>query len=159
MPFLQPMCSAGGCYGFAVTSFLIRKSPDQSLYTAPRGLSQCLTSFIGTWRQGIHRKPLVASPRDAENLLLFGLQIFNALDIWGYYLSVTIQLLRYNFTVWPVSDAIEIFKSIDHSSRLFCFRDNTTRHTPPGRNYDLTTCGAFLDFMSVCRSTNFFLLQ
>ena len=36
-----------------------------------RGLSQCSTSFIGTWRQGIHRKPLVASPRDAENLLLF----------------------------------------------------------------------------------------
>ena len=37
----------------------------------PRGLSQCPTSFIGIWRQGIHRKPLVASPRDAENLLLF----------------------------------------------------------------------------------------
>ena len=65
-----------GCCGFAATSFLIRKSPDQSLYTAPRGLSQCPTSFIGTWRQGIHRKPLVASPRDAENLLLFNLQIF-----------------------------------------------------------------------------------
>lgn len=70
-----------GCCGFAATSFLIRRSPDRSLYTAPRGLSQCPTSFIGIWRQGIHRKPLVASPRDAENLLLFGLQIFLALDI------------------------------------------------------------------------------
>jgi hypothetical protein len=66
---------------FARVSFLIRTSPDRSLYTAPRGLSQCPTSFIGIWHQGIHRKPLVASPRDAENLLLFGLQIFLALDI------------------------------------------------------------------------------
>ena len=43
------------------------------LFTANRSLSQCPTSFIGIWRQGIHRKPLVASPRDAESLLLFGL--------------------------------------------------------------------------------------
>ena len=43
------------------------------LFTANRSLSQCPTSFIGTWRQGIHRKLLVASPRDAENLILFGL--------------------------------------------------------------------------------------
>ena len=56
---------------FARVGFPIRTSPDQSLYTAPRDLSQCPTSFIGIWRQGIHRKPLVASPRDAENLLLF----------------------------------------------------------------------------------------
>ena len=37
----------------------------------PGGLSQCPTSFIGIWRQGIHRKLLVASPRDAEKLILF----------------------------------------------------------------------------------------
>ena len=30
------------------------------LYTANRGLSQCPTSFVGTWRQGIHRELLVA---------------------------------------------------------------------------------------------------
>jgi hypothetical protein len=29
------------------------------LYTAPRGLSQCPTSFFGTLRQGIHRKLLI----------------------------------------------------------------------------------------------------
>jgi hypothetical protein len=40
--------------------FPIRRSPDQRLYTAPRGFSQCPTSFIGIWRQGIHRKPYVA---------------------------------------------------------------------------------------------------
>ncbi len=51
--------------------FSIRTSPDYRLYTATRGLSQCPTSFIGIWRQGIHRKPLVVSPRDAENSILF----------------------------------------------------------------------------------------
>ena len=40
--------------------FPIRTSPDERLHTATRGLSQCSTSFIGTWRQGIHRTPLVA---------------------------------------------------------------------------------------------------
>ena len=35
-----------------------RKSPDQSLLTAPRGLSQRATSFIAFWHQGIHQMPL-----------------------------------------------------------------------------------------------------
>lgn|GEM_PF-6744248 len=74
------MCSARGCCGFATADFSIRKSPDQRLLTASRGLSQFPTSFIGVWRQGIHRKPLVASPRDAEKLILFllafGLQFY-----------------------------------------------------------------------------------
>ena len=34
-----------------------RKSPDQSLLTAPRGLSQRATSFIAFWHQGIHQMP------------------------------------------------------------------------------------------------------
>ena len=34
--------------------FPIRKSTDQSLFTAPRGLSQLVTSFFGSWCQGIH---------------------------------------------------------------------------------------------------------
>ena len=36
----------------------IRKSTDQSLFAAPRGLSQRTTSFIASQRQGIHRMPL-----------------------------------------------------------------------------------------------------
>ena len=36
------------CVGFP-----IRKSPDRSLFAAPRGLSQLVTSFIGSWCQGI----------------------------------------------------------------------------------------------------------
>jgi hypothetical protein len=59
-----------------VAGFPIRKSPDHRLYTATRGLSQCPTSFIGTWRQGIHRKPLVAYFRDAENSKLLARSSF-----------------------------------------------------------------------------------
>ena len=35
--------------------FPIRKSSDQSLFAAPRSLSQRTTSFIASQRQGIHR--------------------------------------------------------------------------------------------------------
>ena len=48
-------------YVFTVRSLIlhqggspIRKSPDQCLFTATRGLSQLVTSFIGSWCQGIH---------------------------------------------------------------------------------------------------------
>src|SRR5512137_459381 len=61
------------------------------LFTASRGLSQCPTSLIGTWRQGIHRKLLVASPRDAEKLMLFEMHYRPT--------SNAIQLLRFWFTV------------------------------------------------------------
>ena len=42
------------------TGFPIRKSTDQSLLAAPRGLSQLSTSFFASDRQGIHRAPFVA---------------------------------------------------------------------------------------------------
>ena len=46
--------------GFTSVGFPIRKSPDQSLLAALRGLSQLATSFIAFFRQGIHHAPLVA---------------------------------------------------------------------------------------------------
>ncbi len=39
------------------SGFPIRKSTDQSLLAAPRGLSQRATSFIASRRQGIHQMP------------------------------------------------------------------------------------------------------
>jgi hypothetical protein len=50
----------GPLYGFTVQGFPIRKSPDQRLLAAPRGLSQLATSFIASYCQGIHHAPLVA---------------------------------------------------------------------------------------------------
>ena len=48
---------------FSATGCPIRKSPDQSLLAAPRGLSQLATSFIAFLRQVILRTPLVAWPQ------------------------------------------------------------------------------------------------
>ena len=70
--------------------FPIRKSSDQRLLTASRSLSQFPTSFIGTWRQGIHRKPLVASPRDTENLILF--LLLHSAYFMSYYSILKVQL-------------------------------------------------------------------
>ena len=67
-----------------------------------------------------------------------------SLDIWGIYLSVTIQFLRCNFTGLTSERWSRFFKSIDHSSIIYSiFRDKSTRHTPPGRDNDLPACGAF----------------
>jgi hypothetical protein len=61
------MCSARRYHRSAVVGFPIRTSPDHRLYTATRGFSQCPTSFFGTWRLGILRKPLLAfSPSCGE---------------------------------------------------------------------------------------------
>ena len=46
--------------GFTSVGFPIRKSPDQCLLAAPRGLSQLATSFFACFCQGIHHAPLVA---------------------------------------------------------------------------------------------------
>ena len=48
----DPPCG-GGCP--------IRRSLDQSLLAAPQGFSQRATSFIASWRQGIHQMPLLSS--------------------------------------------------------------------------------------------------
>ena len=56
----RPMYSAGNTRALPRVGFPIRKSPDQRLFAAHRSLSQLTTSFIDSWRQGIHRTPLVA---------------------------------------------------------------------------------------------------
>ena len=80
-----------------MAGFPIRKSPDQSLYTATRGLSQCPTSFIGTWRQGIHRKLLVAYLRDTEKskLLAFFFYHYLRLGCCFFNSNFPIQFVRY----------------------------------------------------------------
>ena len=55
-----PMYSVMNDFALPKSGSPIRKSPDQSLLTAPRGISQLATSFIASLRLGIHRLPLVA---------------------------------------------------------------------------------------------------
>ena len=47
---------------YLAVGFPIRKSPDQSSFATPRSLSQLITSFIGSWCQGIPLALLLAWP-------------------------------------------------------------------------------------------------
>src|SRR5215203_765749 len=64
---------ASAAYGFSGGSPIagrgcpIRRSPDRCLLAAPRGLSQRATSFIASWRQGIHQMPLLSSTPTSDN--------------------------------------------------------------------------------------------
>ena len=48
--------------GYLAVGFPIRKSPDHSSFAAPRSLSQLITSFIGSWCQGIPLALFLAWP-------------------------------------------------------------------------------------------------
>ncbi len=48
--------------------FPIRKSTDQRVFVAPRGLSQLTTSFIAVRRQGIHLLPYISYLRGIKIL-------------------------------------------------------------------------------------------
>ena len=68
--------------------FPIRKSTDQSPFAAPRSLSQLVTSFVGSWCQGIHLMLLFAwtsffGSRYLLNCLSF-LQMFGILRVKGF---------------------------------------------------------------------------
>ncbi len=54
------MLSGMGNSALPLLGFPIRKSTDQSLLATPRSISELTPSFIGSWRQGIHRMPLLA---------------------------------------------------------------------------------------------------
>jgi hypothetical protein len=52
--------SAWSDWALPQPGFPIRTPSDRSLLAAPRGVSSPATSFIGSWRQGIHPVPYVA---------------------------------------------------------------------------------------------------
>ena len=64
--------------------YSIRKSAYQGILTAPRGLSQFSTSFIGSWYQGIHHLLLVALPN-------IGIYYTNLIVCNYYYAVVKVQ--------------------------------------------------------------------
>ncbi len=56
----EPMNSAHDPWALPHGGSPIRASAAHSLLAAPRGFSQLATPFLASWRQGIHRPPLVA---------------------------------------------------------------------------------------------------
>ena len=71
--------------------FHIRKSVDRSLFAAPRSLSQLVTSFFGSWCQGIHL------------MLLFAWTSF-----WIFF-SCSLELLEFHWTICFGADFISFF--------------------------------------------------
>ncbi len=66
----RAMCSPGDAWACPHAGFPIRTSPALRVHTPCRSFSQCTASFVGVWRQGIHRVLLVAYPHcDAEKLM------------------------------------------------------------------------------------------
>ena len=102
------------------SGFPIRISPDQRLYTATRGFSQCPTSFFGTWRQGIHRKLYVAYLRDAEKSKLFVFCAYSVGKVLQPYGCSAVDCRRL-FLIYRSETPITL--------QPFCFSDKTTRHT------------------------------
>ena len=75
---------------------------DQSLFAAPHGLSQRITSFIACACQGIHQMPLIhliVLIANAHNLCSFG----------SFRRTNLIRLTRLPFTTEPLNDAIDVF--------------------------------------------------
>ena len=71
--------------------FPIRRSSDQRLFTPSRSLSQCITSFIASVRQGIRYVPLL---RLNEKTLLISRTVVKLLNL--NIVDKTLSALRYN---------------------------------------------------------------
>ena len=86
--------------------FHIRKSADRSLFAAPRSLSQLVTSFFGSWCQGIHL------------MLLFAwtsFWIFFSCSLWIAWVSLNI--VWFSFRSKKVWSFLRFFLSV--RMRLF----------------------------------------
>ena len=96
--------------GYLTVGFPIRKSPDRSSFAAPRSLSQLITSFIGSWCQGIPLALFLAWPikafalqvhtiKKSPNLVLYNSRIMQA-HMFEVYIAKIVFLpnfLKINF--------------------------------------------------------------
>ncbi len=75
----------------------IRRSPDRSLFAAPRGLSQLVTSFFGSWCQGI-RPVLLFAWTSYSSLVLF----MNCLSFFVKQDNIfNFAIKRFSFNLFP----------------------------------------------------------
>ena len=81
------------CTGFTRTGFPIRKSTDRWIFAPPRSLSQLITSFFGSWCQGILLALFLAWPVcvhisvNSWSLILFSLNYCGNLRLKLLFIS------------------------------------------------------------------------
>ena len=97
-----PSIHYGFMYGSQVLhlrGFPIRKSADRSLFAAPRSLSQLVTSFFGSWCQGIHLMLFLAWTSSFQFSLIKNISLFclSLANNWlGLYLLFWKDLLLFS---------------------------------------------------------------
>ena len=98
-----PSIHYGFMYGSQILhlcGFPIRKSADRSLFAAPRSLSQLVTSFVGSWCQGIHLMLFLAW---TSSFFQFSIEISFASFAWVSQIIdwLSSSLLKRPFTISP----------------------------------------------------------
>ena len=86
----------------------IRKSTSQRLFAPHRGLSQLVTSFFGSWCQGIHPMLLLAWPFDLKSWFYWRFQRSNFLGSLVIYNYRIAHNLHYFATQQSVYDLIDL---------------------------------------------------
>ena len=88
---------------YLTVGFPIRKSPDRSSFAAPRSLSQLITSFIGSWCQGIPLALLLAWPLRLTNRVWsnnwFSIVELCRLNIFGMFTPSSKNCIFYPFKI------------------------------------------------------------
>ena len=88
--------------------FPIRKSTDQGSFAAPRSLSQLITSFIGSWCQGIPLALLLAwsfsdlTNQEKSNILVLSHYSKNYAGSISEVFKTKLYLLPLNFKSFPL---------------------------------------------------------
>ena len=97
---------------------------DQSLFAAPHGLSQRITSFIACACQGIHQLPLfhlIVLIANAHPCVRFGMPVLIALvALKGHRNQAIPRSERLPFTTQSIHDAINVFDRSAHIGARRC---------------------------------------
>ena len=97
--------------------FPIRKSADRSLFAAPRSLSQLITSFIGSWCQGIHLMLLFAWTLCSVFLTLL---FFELLEFLRNIFQVAVKKLSLSHRFLRFSSCFQLLLALPLSTRRNC---------------------------------------
>ena len=109
-------------HGVSHVSFLIRKSSDLWLCAPTRSLSQLITSFIGSWCQGIHHAPFVAWPIVMILVLKLSLQ--------RIFLGYVVLTYLYNYVQFSKNNMVGLNGLEPSTSRLSGVRSNQLSYRP-----------------------------
>ena len=104
--------------------FPIRKSPDQRIFAPPRSLSQLVTSFVGSWCQGIPLALFIAWP--IRDMVLYS-WIMQAITDYAKLLLLPssfqmLSTIKINFLSFKSPWKTSLLPCFHHFNTLFSFQ-------------------------------------